>query len=231
MRGSRGALTRISAYTSAAVFRPAAVPRPAVLLVPVPALACVPVLHACSFADLVAVYRKKETDTQSFSGIIKSINLLLVFALPPIIALLIFGALSVESDLDGVMAFTTLSLFNTLRLPLVILPKCIRAAAEAASAIVRVEGFLLVADRKPPLKQETVGISIKAASFTYGSLEKKLLANLTIEITPGQLVMVESHVSRSLGWTARRVSLHVLPCSPLPASCAARCMRQPRLCT
>ncbi len=159
----------------------------------------------------MAVYRKRETDTQTFSGIIKSINLLLVFALPPTIALIIFGSLSVERDLDGVMAFTTLSLFNTLRLPLVILPKCIRAAAEAASAITRVEAFLLSADRKLTPKKATVGVSMTAASFTYGSAAKKLLENLTFEIKPGQLVMVRIRTVVTAVWIILSVRFCVLP--------------------
>lgn len=50
-----------------------------------------------------------------------------------------FGLYTRTTALDGVTAFTTLSLFNTLRLPLVILPKCLRSIAEAASAVARLQ--------------------------------------------------------------------------------------------
>ena len=67
--------------------------------------------------------------------------------MPPIIALSIFGVHAKEAGLDAGLAFTTLSLFNTLRLPLVLLPKGLRAAVEASSAAARIAAFLLAPER------------------------------------------------------------------------------------
>lgn len=51
-------------------------------------------------------------------------------------------------------AFTTLSLFNTLRLPLVILPKSLRATVEAMSAMARLQEYLLVPDGEHSMGHE-----------------------------------------------------------------------------
>jgi hypothetical protein len=50
------------------------------------------------------------------NALIKSLNLVLVFALPPLLALLIFSTyVFLVGNLTPALAFTTLSLFNTLR--------------------------------------------------------------------------------------------------------------------
>jgi hypothetical protein len=45
--------------------------------------------------------------------------------------------------LAATLAFTTLSLFNILRFPLVVLPKAMRALSEALASVNRVEEFML----------------------------------------------------------------------------------------
>ena len=101
------------------------------------------------FAKRVAEERSKEAAIQYFGGVLKSINFAIVFAAPPLIALSIFGLYVLEAPLEASLAFTTLSLFNTLRLPLVLLPKGLRAAVEAKTATERISAFLLLPDRVP----------------------------------------------------------------------------------
>ena len=45
--------------------------------------------------------------------------------------------------LQPTLAFTTLSLFNILRFPLVVLPKALRALSEGLASMERIEAFLL----------------------------------------------------------------------------------------
>lgn len=99
------------------------------------------------FAVRVAEERKKEAEIQFFGGVLKSINYAIVFSAPPLIALSIFGLHVLESPLEASLAFTTLSLFNTLRLPLVLLPKGLRAAVEAYTSAERISSFLTLPDR------------------------------------------------------------------------------------
>ncbi len=99
------------------------------------------------FAAGVAGERRHEDDIAAWGGFLKALNYALVFAMPPIIALSIFGVHAQESGLEAGLAFTTLSLFNTLRLPLVLLPKGLRAAVEASGAAARISAFLLSPER------------------------------------------------------------------------------------
>eukprot|EP00158_Paraphelidium_tribonemae_P010188 Partr_v1_DN37815_c0_g1_i1_m1031 putative ATP-binding cassette, sub-family C (CFTR MRP), member len=143
---------------------------------------------------MVAEYRSREVRLLKWSGVIKSFNLALVFSLPPLIALSIFGVHSIESDLAsdrGVMAFTTLSLFNTLRLPLVILPKCLRSFAEAVAALKRVEAYLLAPEREERPHHDVTEIVLSKASYAYGGPEAApLLKDVSLSVAAGQLAMV-----------------------------------------
>jgi ABC-type multidrug transport system fused ATPase/permease subunit len=65
------------------------------------------------------------------------------------------------------LAFTTLSLFNILRFPLVVLPKAMRALSEALASIARVEDFLLEdvpTDLEGIKKSNSNGVSIVSSA-------------------------------------------------------------------
>lgn len=100
--------------------------------------------------EKVAGLRMNEMDVISKATLLKSINLLLVFVALPAIALLLFSLYVVYSTADlslaPTLAFTTLSLFNTLRFSLVVLPKSIKNMAEALAALRRLQTFLLSAE-------------------------------------------------------------------------------------
>jgi hypothetical protein len=60
----------------------------------------------------------------------KVINVSIVFCVPPMTAFVIFATYEYTSArLVSSVAFTTLSLFNILRFPLVVLPKALRAVS------------------------------------------------------------------------------------------------------
>lgn len=147
-------------------------------------------------ADAVAALRSQETALARLGGILKSFNVALVFLLPPLIALAIFGVHSIEADLDSVLAFTTLSLFNTLRLPLVQLPKALRAFAEGSAASARLEAYLLSQERAPRTLAPRTEIVFDNASFTYGggAANESLLRDVSLHIPKGTLVMVAGPV-------------------------------------
>lgn len=97
-----------------------------------------------SFLKEVRGLRKKEVRAIRAGNRYKSWNLMSVFSIPPIIALVLFSAyVSDKEKLPSTIAFTTLSLFNTLRFPLVILPKAIKNLAESKAAVRRLQKFLL----------------------------------------------------------------------------------------
>lgn len=80
----------------------------------------------------VSQVRKEEIKLLSKTAVVKTMNLCLVFAVPPVIALVIFATYVFnKGPFDSVFSFTVLSLFNTLRFPLVVLPKALRGTSGA----------------------------------------------------------------------------------------------------
>lgn len=62
------------------------------------------------------------------SAMLKGVNICLVFTVPPICAWMIFTGYEYEVErLSSSLAFVTLTLFNVLRFPLIVLPKALRA--------------------------------------------------------------------------------------------------------
>jgi ABC-type multidrug transport system fused ATPase/permease subunit len=122
----------------------------------------------------------------------KSFNLILVSALSQLLCIVMFGTLSKQNGaLTPKLAFTALSLFNTLRFPLVVLPNAARAYSAASSAYIRIRDFLNVdkfVDRR--LVAETAGaVEIeKLPVGPNGSILEKWSA------TPGELWIIEGPV-------------------------------------
>lgn len=68
----------------------------------------------------------------------------MVFGTPPTAACVIFACYELlVGRLPATLAFTSLTMFNIMRFPLVVLPKALRALSEALAAIARVQEFLL----------------------------------------------------------------------------------------
>jgi ATP-binding cassette, subfamily C (CFTR/MRP), member 1 len=96
------------------------------------------------FEDKINEIRKREEKLMFKMAVIKVINVAIVFAVPPTTAYVIFIFYEFSfKRLIASVAFTTLSLFNILRFPLVVLPKALRAASEGYTAIKRIQSFLM----------------------------------------------------------------------------------------
>lgn len=82
--------------------------------------------------EKIANIRKHETKLAATNIFFKTINICLVFTTPPLCASVIFATYELYADrLSSTIAFTTLTLFNIMRFPLVVLPKALRAASGA----------------------------------------------------------------------------------------------------
>jgi ABC-type multidrug transport system fused ATPase/permease subunit len=106
------------------------------------------------FRDAIDAYRAHEGAVVDAINRIKSVILGIVFSCPPFFCLVIFGTQEALGSFDGTLAFTTLTFFNTLRLPLVKLPKGLRDVLDAKLALERIEAFLLeseLPDRPKPV--------------------------------------------------------------------------------
>jgi hypothetical protein len=119
------------------------------------------------FETEIGKIRKEEMKLHFKNANIKTINITMVFGTPPTTACVIFAAYELlVGRLVATLAFTTLSLFNILRFPLVVLPKALRSLSEALASIAREEVFLLEhvpTDMVGAVKAATPGISIVSA--------------------------------------------------------------------
>lgn len=144
------------------------------------------------FERQIAAIRKRELRCQARSAVIKTINTAMVFGTPPVTACVIFTTYQLASgNLTATLAFTTLSLFNILRFPLVVLPKALRAASDAWASLERVEAFLInntAAEERH--NENAVGIRIKDAEFVHEGKDDFTLRVPTFEAQPGEIVAV-----------------------------------------
>ena len=95
------------------------------------------------FEQLIDSFRRAEAVALDYIHIIKSMIFANVFGCPPLFCILIFGTYEAIGTFDATISFTTLTFFNTLRLPLVKLPKGLRDVLDARLALERIESFLL----------------------------------------------------------------------------------------
>lgn len=125
------------------------------------------------FEDEIAKVRSREMALHWKNAHIKNINITMVFGTPPTTACVIFAAYEMMvGRLQATLAFTTLSLFNILRFPLVVLPKALRALSEALASIQRVEEFLLQdvpTDAEGVTKATRTGVKIVSSAAAAAS--------------------------------------------------------------
>jgi ABC-type multidrug transport system fused ATPase/permease subunit len=148
-------------------------------------------------------------------GYFKSLNLALVFACPPLMAIAIFGHYTKSIDLPAGLAFTTLSLFNTLRFPLVVLPNAVRAYSSASTAYNRIREFL----------GSEKAVDTRVLSPTSGAVEienlpvgpnKTILANWKAQ--PGELWVFQGPVRSYKSTLIETIAGHY----PIPSSASVR---------
>ncbi|GFR52364.1 hypothetical protein Agub_g14922 [Astrephomene gubernaculifera] len=149
-----------------------------------------------SFAKQVSDVRSEEISLMSRTAVIKTINLCVVFAVPPLIALVIYATYVFnKGPFDSTFAFTVLSLFNTLRFPLVVLPKALRGASEAVASLQRLEKYLLLDEFDDPPKSKIVEARFDNAVLSYpGSKDDFKLQVPRLEVKSGEVVAVVGRV-------------------------------------
>ncbi|KAG2422455.1 hypothetical protein HXX76_016025 [Chlamydomonas incerta] len=149
-----------------------------------------------SFAKQVSDVRVQEIKLMSRTAVIKTINLCVVFAVPPLIALVIFATYVFnQGPFDSTFAFTVLSLFNTLRFPLVVLPKALRGSSEAIASLQRLERYMLMEEFEDAPKSKIVEARFDNTVLSYpGSKEDFRLNIPTFEVKTGEVVAVVGRV-------------------------------------
>ena len=156
-----------------------------------------------SFFKNLNEIRKEEGEIESGINRVKATILGLIFALPPIISAVIFGTQEATGTIESVVVFTTLSFFNTLRVPFSKLPKSLRDVMDAFICMDRIQHFLLEPDLHSELAMKNtkeqdeshLGIVFHNASFSYGHHAKIVLSDINLNIPHGSLMMVAGPVA------------------------------------
>jgi len=154
------------------------------------------------FKNLNAI-RTDEKRLQYKVNLVQSAILGLIFCLPPIVSLVVFGTQEATGSIDPVVVFITLSFFNTLRVPFSKLPKSLRDVLDAFSCFGQIQDFLLEPELHPELTKKDnhnedeskLGIVFSNASFSYGQGAKIVLRDINLNIPKGSLVMVAGPVA------------------------------------
>jgi len=149
------------------------------------------------FGSNIHEIRKKEIELLQKAALYKTLHLMMVFAIPVVVLLGIFSVYTLWQNkfLNSSMAFTCLSLLNTLRFPLVVLPVALKSFGDAMGAVKRIETFLLQNEvRRSPLNTSIPkGIRCKNVDFGYILEDKSVrttLRGLTMSVEPGEIVAI-----------------------------------------
>jgi len=155
-----------------------------------------------SFFKNLNKIRAEEAEINRGINSIQAAILGLIFCLPPIISVVIFGTQEALGSIEPVTVFTTLSFFNTLRVPFSKLPKSLWDVMDGFISINRIEHFLLepelhseLATKNKKADESCMGIVFSNASFSYGPHAMDILININLNIPHGSLMMVAGPVA------------------------------------
>ncbi|KAG2500538.1 hypothetical protein HYH03_001315 [Edaphochlamys debaryana] len=152
------------------------------------------------FENEITKVRKEELRLSFWNAFMKVINIAFVFCVPPLTAFVIFTTYEfTTARLVSNVAFTTLSLFNILRFPLVVLPKALRAVSEANASLQRLEAYLLEDVQQGTTnvgvdKTSPSGAVIDNAVFHHPANPNWKLHIPRFEVRPGQVVAVVGRI-------------------------------------
>uniref|UniRef100_A0A8B9QDR9 Multidrug resistance-associated protein 1 n=1 Tax=Apteryx owenii TaxID=8824 RepID=A0A8B9QDR9_APTOW len=105
-----------------------------------------------SYQKKVMSIREREVDVLKSSGYLATYSMLTLTCIPFMVSLAAFGVffhVDEENVLTASKVFTSISLFNILRLPLFDLPSVISAVAQTKVSLSRLEDFLYAEDLNP----------------------------------------------------------------------------------
>ncbi|KAJ3067239.1 hypothetical protein HDU98_009578 [Podochytrium sp. JEL0797] len=155
------------------------------------------------YVDKIMTERIIEMDELRISLLMRILSYIVVFMAPALITLLSV-AVFLKVDQNGFHAstvFALVSLLNTLRYPLISLPKSVRAVNAATSSLHRLEEFLNQPEIDPPVSSPApegtnVLIDIENADFLWdGDLDHPHISDLTLQIRRGEILAVVGDLS------------------------------------
>uniref|UniRef100_A0A7M4F2I2 Multidrug resistance-associated protein 1-like n=1 Tax=Crocodylus porosus TaxID=8502 RepID=A0A7M4F2I2_CROPO len=154
-----------------------------------------------SYQKKVMEIREHEIDVLKSSGYLATFSMLTLTCIPFLVSLATFGIyflLDEENVLTAAKVFTSISLFNILRLPLFDLPAVISAVAQTKISLGRLEDFLNSEDLDPQNIDTNYSASKLAHIFficiLYTNYSEIATRHLNVRIPEGALVAVVGQV-------------------------------------
>ncbi|XP_042312517.1 multidrug resistance-associated protein 1-like isoform X2 [Sceloporus undulatus] len=154
-----------------------------------------------SYQRKIVEIRECEIDVLKSTGYLTTLSMLTLTCIPFLVSLATFGVyflLDEENILTAAKVFTSLSLFNILRLPLFDLPTVISSVAQTKVSLSRMEDFLSSEDLDPQnINTDCAGdyaVRFVNASFCWKKIGASTLNKLNLEIPEGSLVVVVGQV-------------------------------------
>ncbi|XP_045858979.1 multidrug resistance-associated protein 1-like isoform X1 [Meles meles] len=154
-----------------------------------------------SYQKKIIEIRDQELEVQKSAGYLAVFSMLTLTCIPFLVSLATFGIyflLNEGNILTATKVFTSMSLFNILRLPLFDLPMVISAVVQTRVSMDRLEDFLNTEELHPQnIETNYIGdhaIGFTNASFSWDKTGIPVLKNLNIKIPEGALVAVVGQV-------------------------------------
>lgn len=124
------------------------------------------------FLDRISAIRRKEIHGVQLMFMIRNLLTAIGTSIPMFASMLAFITFSLTNhELAPSSIFSSLSLFNGLRLPAMMLPMVIALVTDASSAVTRIEDFLLAEDTQFDMQPQAVdtenAVSMVDAAFTW----------------------------------------------------------------
>ncbi|KAF9433312.1 hypothetical protein BGZ76_009620 [Entomortierella beljakovae] len=150
------------------------------------------------FQDQVDEIRAKELHLFKKNLQVKACNMTVVFALPVIVSVTALSVYNSKRDgpLDSSIVFTALSIFNTLRYPLLMLPAAVKSTSGAMLAFRRLNDFLTQSEIEP-LEERTAEeggdtvIEVQDGEFTWDGDDKgPALSGISLKVRRGEVVAI-----------------------------------------
>ncbi|XP_068825784.1 multidrug resistance-associated protein 1-like [Capricornis sumatraensis] len=154
-----------------------------------------------SYKKKIIEIREQELEVQKSAGYLTVFSMLTLTCIPFLVSLATFGVyflLDEGNILTATKVFTSMSLFNILRLPLFDLPMVISAVVQTRISLVHLEDFLNTEELLPhSIEANYIGdhaIGFINASFSWDKTGTPVLKDLNIKIPEGALVAVVGQV-------------------------------------
>lgn len=149
-----------------------------------------------SFRENILKIREEELSWLRTSQYIMAVNYFILNIVPVLVTVIGFGGYALlGGNLTASRAFTSMSLFSVLRMPLFTLPQLITQVVSSNVALSRLQELLLAEERKldsnPPLDPGLPAIEVKGGDYSWDLLaESPTLHDLRLAVNVGELVAV-----------------------------------------